>query len=471
MPSPLLGLRCEADAVESFASSGWFWLPRTPDRRVHGDLVVDEADIQLQVGQSLRGPTPISDTSVGGPMQWATEPVVHGCLRNGEDVTLLQLAGLASPVDVASEGWSASFALTGAGLAADDRFTHVLFDLDHLLPWVQPSGILRSGLTAPVVEVDTQRSTLAEAAIPDGRIVRILTGVTGRRSDTAIHLDQWCAFEVEGGPTRLVEILNDWVRPLQDLLVVCIGVPVRLADVRLGAGLELRLSFQAVQRQAAAVPIAPPDSYSSPTLLTYARSPVPFAALMTQWFALCDELPAAITLLCGPYYAPFIYSQHRYASTFQSAEAIAIAEMKRREKEPGEHRLRVEAVTAALQAANLDAKTVGWATRILQGRNEKPLRQLIEELIAATGAAGNQLLAAMPDLSQRAADARVGVSHPLDGHSAVLERHWIGEALTWVARLHLLARLGLDMTDLSGHVIEKPMFGQILAELRALAGG
>lgn len=45
----------------------------------------------------------------------------------------------------------------------------------------------------------------------------------------------------------------------------------------------------------------------------------------------------------------------------------------------------MQAVAAVLQAPSLDEETVGWATRVLQGANHKPLRQLIEELIAATG--------------------------------------------------------------------------------------
>jgi hypothetical protein len=43
-------------------------------------------------------------------------------------------------------------------------------------------------------------SSLAEASLPDGRSVRLLTGVTGSRGDASIHLDQWCAFEAEGKP-------------------------------------------------------------------------------------------------------------------------------------------------------------------------------------------------------------------------------------------------------------------------------
>jgi hypothetical protein len=454
--------------VESFASSGRFWLPQTPGRRVYGDLAFDDVGVELHVYESLRGPTALSSTTCGGPMQWATEPVVYGRLRAGEEVTLLEVSGVAVPVDVAEENWSARFALRG-GLVGEDRFSRVHVVFDYLLPWTQPAGIFHGALTARTFTVDTVESVLAEATLGDGRTVRLVTGVEGNRNDTAIHLDQWCAFEVAGQPASLVEILNDWVRPLQDLLVVCLGLPVRLDDIRFGPGRELQLAFEAVQPPATSRPLVHLAGYVAPTLLTYAGSPMPFASLITEWFALCERLPAAVALLCGPYYAPFIYSQHSYASTFQSAEAIATYLLAGREKLPSEHRARVAAVKAVLQAADLDADTAGWAIRILQARNDKPLRQLIEELIAATGDMGSQLLAALSDLPQRAADVRVGVSHPRDGRPATLERYWIGEALIWVVRVHLLAQLGVAMTDLSARVTAKPIFERIVQELRSLA--
>ena len=418
--------------------------------------------------RSLRGPTVLSSTKSGGAMQWATEPVVYGCLRTGEEVTLLEVSGLAVPVDVVEENWSARFALRG-GLAGEDRFSRVRVVFDYLLPWTQPGGIFHGALTARSFTVDTMESVVAEATLGDGRTVRLVTGVGGNRSDTSIHLDQWSAFEVTGQPTPLVGILNDWVRPLQDLLVTCLGLPVRLGDIRLGPGSELQLAFGAVQPLATGRPLVHLAAYTARTLLTYADSPVPFATLITEWFALCERLPAAVALLCGPYYAPFIYSQHSYASTFQSAEAVATYLLAGREKLPSEHRTRVAAVKAVLQAADLDADTVGWAIRILQGRNDKPLRQLIEELITATGDMGSQLLAAVPDLPQRAANVRVGVAHPRDSRPATLERYWIGEALSWVVRVHLLAQLGVAMTDLSSRVTAKPMFERIVQELHSLA--
>ena len=65
----------------------------------------------------------------------------------------------------------------------------------------------------------------------------------------------------------------------------------------------------------------------------------------------------AITLLCGPYYAPFIYGEHHFASTFQAAEALAREEFDTRDKPKEEHRERIAAVTAALEQAGLDGSS------------------------------------------------------------------------------------------------------------------
>lgn len=461
--------------MEFFTSAGRFWLPEHPDRRVHGDLNFDDDGIQLQITDPLRAPLPRGGGGVGGSPQFIEEPVVHGQLHDGTELTLLQASGYSMPVDGLQETWRISFVLSGR-LLTEDHFEQVTVVFDYLMAWVRPPGIVDAGPTAETFTINSQRSALAETALPDGRTVKVITGVEGRRDESSVHFQQWCAFEVEGPTTPLIDILNQWVRPLQDLLVVCLGRPVRMDTVLLRPPDQdlrmplLRLSLNAVQPPAARPPSAAHiESYSAPTLFTYARSPELFADLIGRWFSLVNRLPMPVTLFCGPFYAPFIYSQHRYASTFQSAEGLARAEFAGREKKPSEHQQRVQAVTEALKSAELDAETIRWAASVVQGRNDKPLHALMAELIAATGEVGRRLLEALPDLPNRAAAARTNVSHPATTGPAALERHWIGEALVWVVRVHLLAHLGLNVNDLSSDVSEKPAFQQVLQELSALA--
>ena len=66
------------------------------------------------------------------------------------------------------------------------------------------------------------------------------------------------------------------------------------------------------------------------------------------------------------------------------------------------------------------------------------------------------------------ATARTGVSHPGLADSGALIRYWLGEALTWVIRVHVLAELGVPIDDLSARVTQKPSFQRVLHELGEL---
>ncbi len=424
--------------------------------------------------------------------------MVYGRLRDGREVTLLGLRGWSMPAEGIPETWSADFALTG-GLTSDDTFKQVVVIFDYLMPWVQPPGIIRREPFSSSSTVETQQMTLAETALGDGRTVRLVTGVEGRDTGDSVHLDQWCGLEVTGEePKPILEVLNKWVRPLQDLLVVCIGQPVRIEQVLVGSAerdpgrvsleslfeqvlartpehdrrpAQLELLFKAVQPAASAHSAAAYlDSDESPALLSYPALPLPFSTLIREWFSLYERFPDdVVTQLCGPYYAPFIYSRHRYASTFQSAEALAKEVLQTREKDRTEHRARVEAVTAVLKEAQLGEDVTGWAMRVLQRRNDKPLSQLMEELISSVGDMGRELLAAAPSMPDLLAAARTGVSHggAKKGPGA-LARYWLGEALIWVLRVRLLAELGVPVSDLSARVTQKPTFQAILRELARL---
>jgi ApeA-like protein/HEPN superfamily Apea-like protein len=469
---------CQAGRMEFFATYGRFWLPQLPQRLVHGSLAFDENGVRLELDDPLRAPVVGEGGIVSGSAESAAEAVVHGRLRDGREVTLLRLRGWSMPADGMQETWFADFAVTG-GLTSGDGFSQMVVIFDYLMPWVRPPGIIRSELFSSSVTVDTQQVTLDETVLGDGRTVRLVSGVYGHQAGDGVHLDQWCGLEVTGEePKPVLEVLNEWARPLQDLLVVCIGQPIRIEQVLLRTPehdprrAPLELLFKAVQPAAGAHPAAVHlDSYGSPALLSYAASPLPFSTLIGAWFGLYDRFSDVVTLLCGPYYAPFIYSRHRYASTFQSAEALARTVLDTREKGRPEHRARVEAVTAVLNDAQLGEDVTGWATRVLQGRNDKPLRQLMEELISSAGDMGRDLLATAPDLAGLLAAARTSVSHPGAEGPGALARYWLGEALIWVLRVRLLAELGVPVSDLSARVTQKPAFQDVLRELADLQPG
>jgi len=220
--------------MEFFATPGRFWLPRSRRRAVHGSLTFDEDGVRLLLSDPLRAPQVREDGIVSGSPELADEAVVHGWLRDGRAVTLLRLRGWSMPADGLPETWIADFAVTG-GHISGDAFNQMTVIFDYLMPWVQPPGIIRHDLLSSSFTVETQQATLAQIELGDGRTVRLVTGVEGDQTDAFVHLDQWCGLQVTGEePKPVLEVLNAWARPLQDLLVVCIGQPVRIEQVLLG---------------------------------------------------------------------------------------------------------------------------------------------------------------------------------------------------------------------------------------------
>jgi hypothetical protein len=394
--------------MEFLSQEGQFWLPRHPKRPVHGLVAFQEDGVTLSPEGALHAPDP--GGSGGSPVA-ATEPVVHGCLRDGQQVTLFQASGLTWPVDGVQETWQAEFLLTG-GLVPHDRFVQAQIVFDYLTPWTQPASIVTKAMGSDDVVIDTRRVTVDQAVLADKTKVQLCAGVEGQSHHASVHLDQWTAFEVDSPARRarpMKRVLADWVRPLQDLLVVSLGRPVSIIHLAVrpqgqpvGAPL-LDVACQLVQRPPATSPrTIDIGGYNSPALLTYRDSPVPFSELVPAWFELRERLRDVITDLCGPFYAPFIYSGHRYASTFQSAEGLAYSLFKGKQKTRTKHQERVDAVTKALKAAHLDEENLTWAEAVLKSRNDKPLREVIQQLITSADEMGAQLLRAAPDLAAEA---------------------------------------------------------------------
>jgi hypothetical protein len=227
------------------------------------------------------------------------------------------------------------------------------------------------------------------------------------------------------------------------------------------------VSFAAVQP----APLAPPTAtqvanYDAPTLLTTRESsPITTGDLLGAWVGARQRHLDAVTLLCGPLYAPFIYGQHRYASIFQAAEALAKEAVGTRDRDTAGHRARVDTVATVLTDADLEQGVVDWAVGVLKSRNHKSLRDLIDELTASTGGLGQRVLAEIPDLGKRVARARVGVSHGGAEGVGPLPRHWLGEVLSLVVRVWLLADAGVPLDHLTAKALSKPRLARALAEI------
>jgi len=461
--------------MDYFSAEAMSWLPTEPTRPIPGTLSFAADGVTVNTHAALFDYEDPAEGQVGvfGPEEVAV-PTVLGRLHDDRQVTLLNVSGtsIAGPFESVHELWRADFLLTG-GHTRTGIFASAWFDFDALLPWSEPPSIAIEERGTHAYRVDPARQTLVEGDYGTDTKFRLVTGGAGKMSGHKVDVEQWCQFQVQGPPTGIHAILDSWVRPLEDLLIVCLGRSLRMNEMfLLGPEANPRdgsfsLYFPAVQPQPGP-PITWADlrSYGSSALITRTDSPIPVQDLVSGWLKLRKRCCPAITQICGPFHAPFMYSEHRYSSIFQSAEALARDLFETRQKTPAEHRSRVENALTVLTAGGLDTDTVRWAANVLQRGNDRPLRELIRELVESTGSLGDKLMTEAPTLPERIAMARVSVAHGGARSVDPIERIWLGILLEWVVRVALLAEAGVPVADLAERVLRKPQVDHALAQLK-----
>jgi hypothetical protein len=257
------------------------------------------------------------------------------------------------------------------------------------------------------------------------------------------------------------------------MLVVLLGRPVALTSLivrRAGAGPResgLRVSFNAVQQEPSLdLSAARLRSFDDPGLLLPDDEALPFERLVPAWLALQKRHSDVVMRLCAPHYTSFIFGEHRYASTFQSAEGLAKALYGGGQRSRAEHKQRVRAVAETLEAANYSDEDVDWVRAALAQTNNKRLVELLTELIAASGELG----ALVPDdFPKLATKLRIGVSHGGTDHGDAARLYWAGQVLHWIVRLHLVRELGVPAEEVEGRVLKKPQLEHALNALAKLA--
>ncbi|MFF0268961.1 HEPN domain-containing protein [Kribbella sp. NPDC004536] len=469
--------------MQHFSVEGHWWLPDHTERRVSGTLNFTADGLELVLYEQLRHfPEPGEGEVVTfEPGEWSTTPIVHGQTREWKDVTLFSVEGVpfngAMPGSV-RESYRVTLALIGCHTEVNS-FSGALVEFDKLNSWADAPSIVDDVLTrGPRVEVRVENVKLAEVAMDDSQ-VELHSGAVGNVGTSRVHLDQSADFRTEfHSPLSAEEIVESNVRPLQDLLIFSLGRVVRLTslqlrpaesgDVRSGYCDAYFNAIQPLEEQGEASRTSP-WSYSEPTLMTAGNSPLPLGDLIASWFRLWREMRDVIVPLHAPFYASFMYSENRFASVFQSAEALHKRRFESREVSKSAHKNRVRAIIGPARRARVDAETLAWADRVLTSRNDKPLRMRIDELVRSTGAVGVAVYAANPKFAELATYARTGVSHGgrLTGSEQNIRRFWHGMVLNWVLRSRLLLDLGVPLNEVERRTLARGAFHHALQQMQA----
>ena len=343
---------------------------------VPGRLTINGGGIRLVT----ETPLAVADMDVAGLIGAVVElPIVHGETDAG-CISLLDAETVASPFG--SSVTRAQAAVIGDAWVKSDAFVEARFSFDWLTAWLAPKSTYDRGehdddpiLTADLAEqapcdADAGRATVESVAATSWKAERNAVSVR-RETYVRVFLPSALGWDA---------ILRRYIRPLQDLLVVALGRPAQLTgtylrpagqpDAPAAALLELRTPL--VHRADRGRPTYQQlHAYSNAVLLDDSEFVSNATTILSGWFVVIDKHRVAVMRLNGPSCAPFNYLDNQWAAVSEPMESLHMGLFAAREKTPAEHKARVAAVVAAMEAAGLDQAIQTWATKILESPNDK----------------------------------------------------------------------------------------------------
>ncbi|MDP1792556.1 MAG: hypothetical protein Q8K63_00355, partial [Acidimicrobiales bacterium] len=222
--------------MNHFSVEGTWWFPEEPSRRVPGTLTFYGDTPQLVLYDALRAfEMPAGQVAGVGTPAWEVEPFLHGRGRDGSDFTLVQVGGanLKGPFTEVRETYEVGLVLEGCH-SLSDRFSEAWISFDYLEAWADPPPITsNSADDSDTIALHTDRVELLDTIIAKTR-VRLVCGTEGTSGQTEVKMRRWTAFAVTpASPLTNTELLGSHVRPLQDLLMFCLGRPVAMTGLQL----------------------------------------------------------------------------------------------------------------------------------------------------------------------------------------------------------------------------------------------
>ncbi|TWF80047.1 hypothetical protein FHX44_115984 [Pseudonocardia hierapolitana] len=381
---------------------GYWWLPGREDTKIAGILTYDGTDPSLRLLGAFRNES--------APDSLPVEPVVSAPLIrgacDGTAVTLLDCRQVQFRNKLGvTDGWRqtlhARLMLVGGiwlDEADEEFFDKIVMGIDHLLPWSNQSGLVRAfeqvNDRSSSVTVSWKPAEALTAHVGDASIQLRLRGVTNE----AAHADRTVESLAERAdlavtvpePRSAWTLIDQWTKPLQDLLTLAADTPCGLHDITLirtdppqqsppdaeapqGHPVKVEAYFAPLYR-------AKPDSKAvADHQALFTLKDISFADLLPTWFEMVDRLGPVIGMLLGQRYMARSFMENRLIT------AVAAAEGLHRRLLPDQTYVSHEQFDA-MQAALVKAVAPEhrqWLTSRLW--NEPSLKQRLMELVDRLG--------------------------------------------------------------------------------------
>jgi hypothetical protein len=458
--------------MDYFEAEGRWWLPSDPDRSVVGKLTFDSGGIWLRLDGFLWVEEAKDHLS---PVQQGTVPIrrerlVHGLLRSGTDITLIDVLGPAGSDSDFSENSTVVADCGLLGIAAlEDSFDEIWFDLDHLEAWWNPPPIV-TAVERSEFRVATSQADLAEVSLEKANL-RIVAGVAGTQGGSIVDLRRSMSVRVQAQESLTIKALvHEYAQPMQGLLMFCLGEAVSLKDIRLivaTPGSErtssARVFFKQVAGDRRELTASSIRSYASRTIYAVGDPAITPELLIERWYGKWEALGRGVSLLNAPIGSPFMFQETACLFAFQAAESTARALGNTKELSPEDHQARVDALSSALEASDLSHQIRQRAVNLFK-RNDRPLADIVNDLAASVGI--DELLGASSEtFGRKASQLRGQAAHP--GRSAGIDlRHWTTQLLTWTVRMRILTEMFSDPDEVRKKVISSYALASIVQRFK-----
>lgn len=374
--------------MEAFESAGLWWLPGTPDEQVVGLLAFSPSE-----GFTLSIPF----GHLGGFRRMMARvnhsentPLIHGVLRNGKQVTLVNALLTNMTMNMPGAGSEEYYA--GLGLVSGDEtgpnpkldrarlaFTYLRdCAVDHPC---ESEHRLEEDRLGREVDYHYETPDPEQIAAGDGWTVTLIhTASVPFASLEGFSLSHDVEIELRfDGEIDLATLSSEFVAPLWQFLVFCVdrGVDTTKLRIRTPGGDEwIDVGrHQSVSGRSEKVLMPPFMLLSRPQLGDRLDS------ALRIWLTLSEDERRAAGLLTGLVSERGIPSDLRFLVAVQALETLARVEATEDELKPEEFERRRQAVIDSVD----ESKVRNWVKRKLKHANQRSTPDLLKDLIADTG--------------------------------------------------------------------------------------
>jgi hypothetical protein len=450
--------------LEPFTAKGTWWVPgEKRDRSATGTITYSP-----QTGGSLE----VYGKRLDGESVYV--PVLFGDTERGPTTLIgctFERATTHESSDKSAQIFSSEIIVQGAHVRRNSLYRQAAVRVTYLDEWarvgtIQPLGDLRTGRKNVGPGFYYQRAPAFSATLTDGATITLGAGQEvgyGVNEATLVVVHQFGVLVSK--PKPLDGFLDEYVRPLIDLLTLLVDQPSSLLSLKVAkhSGSTLIENYDIGIR----TNVDSAAGISLPLAMQIIRSEeFTFADQIPKWFARAAKLSGIHGLVFGLRYASEISVENRYLNATTAAEAL--------------HRTTFESKRAGIDLKNQATKD--WLaqypkdeqglikTRLNQYINDPSLADRLNELVSKAGVAFSGIVSDTSEWVKLVKNVRNDLTHQ-EGVPKVRitsrEMYVLAESVALLVTICFLVDLGFTPADLRDRLVRPIRIRALKDEIRA----